>query len=103
LPTGKQSGNAVHLYLNKRPWQAKRLKIGPDSIATMLTRLSYPITKLTLLMTTLHTTYEIERKRRSIAMQTNTQLVHVELLLTREEALSVLAVAQEITSRRNAA
>jgi hypothetical protein len=32
LPTGKQShGNAVQLYLNKRPWQSKRLKIGPDS------------------------------------------------------------------------
>jgi hypothetical protein len=54
-------------------------------------------------METLHTTYEIERKRRSVAMHRGTKLVNVDLLLTREEALSVLAVAQEITSRRNAA
>ncbi len=55
------------------------------------------------LMDALHTTWEIERKRRSVAMQPNTQLVHVELLLTREEALNVLATAREITSRRNVA
>jgi hypothetical protein len=54
-------------------------------------------------MTLLHTTYEIERKRRSVAMARNESLVRCELLLTREEALIVLSAAQEVTSRRNAA
>ena len=54
-------------------------------------------------MTTFHTTYEIERKRRSVAMAGDGSLVRCELLLTREEALVVLSAAQEVTSRRNAA
>ena len=54
-------------------------------------------------METIHTTHEIERKRRSVAMQSDGQLVHVNMLLAKHEALAVLAVAQEITNRRNAA
>jgi len=36
-------------------------------------------------------------------MQSDSQLVYVNMLLSKHEALAVLAVAQEITSRRNAA
>ncbi len=54
-------------------------------------------------MATLHTSREIERKRRSVATQSDSQLVRVDMLLSKHEALAVLALAQEITSRRNAA
>jgi len=64
---------------------------------------SYPVTRLTLLMETLHTTHEIERKTRWVATQNDSQLVRIDMLLSKREALAVLAVAQEITSKRNAA
>jgi hypothetical protein len=54
-------------------------------------------------METLHTTHEIERKTRWVAMQNDSQLVRIDMLLNKREALAVLAVAQEITSKRNAA
>ncbi len=64
---------------------------------------SHLVTRLNFLMQSLHTSHEIERKRRSVAMQSDSQLVYVNMLLSKHEALAVLAVAQEITSRRNAA
>jgi hypothetical protein len=54
-------------------------------------------------METLHTTHEIERKTRWVATQNDSQLVRIDMLLSKREALAVLAVAQEITSKRNAA
>jgi hypothetical protein len=54
-------------------------------------------------MAPLENTYDIERKQRSVAMQPDAKLVQIEMLLSRAEALAVLEVAREITSRRNAA
>ena len=54
-------------------------------------------------MAPLETTYDIERKRRSVAMQPNIELVHVELAVSRTEALSILDFAREVTSKRYAA
>ena len=56
-----------------------------------------------ILVAPLENTYDIERKQRSVAMQPDAKLVQIEMLLSRAEALAVLEVAREITSRRNAA
>ena len=54
-------------------------------------------------MTVLTDAHQLESKRRSVAMAQPNSLVHVEVLLTREEALNGLLAMQMIVSRRHEA
>ncbi len=54
-------------------------------------------------MVLLTNSHDIENRRRSVAIKRAGQLTHIELLLSKEEALVVLAVAKEIAGRREAA
>lgn len=54
-------------------------------------------------MTLLTDSHQLESKRRSVAMAAPNSLVHVEVLLTREEALNGLLAMQMIVNRRNRA
>lgn len=54
-------------------------------------------------MALLKNSYDIENRRRSVAIKGTGQLTHIEFLLSKEEALVVLAVAKEIAGRREAA
>ncbi|MDE0847083.1 MAG: hypothetical protein ACJ05G_12550 [Actinomycetota bacterium] len=54
-------------------------------------------------MALLKNSYDIESRRRSVATQGTGQLTHIEFLLSREEALVVLAIAKEVAGRREAA
>lgn len=54
-------------------------------------------------MALLKNSYDIDNRRRSVAIQGSGELTHIEFLLSREEALVVLAVAREVAGRREAA
>jgi hypothetical protein len=54
-------------------------------------------------MTLLTDSHQLESKRRSVAMAAPNSLVHVEVLLTREEALNGLLAMQMIVNRRHRA
>jgi hypothetical protein len=54
-------------------------------------------------MTLLTDSHQLESKRRSVAMAAPHSLVHVEVLLTREEALNGLLAMQMIVNRRHEA
>ena len=52
-------------------------------------------------MTVLTDAHQLESKRRSVAMAEPNSLVHLEVLLTREEALNGLLAMQIVVNRRN--
>jgi hypothetical protein len=54
-------------------------------------------------MTLITDSHQLESKRRSVAMAEPNSLVHVEVLLTREEALNGLLAMQMIVNRRHEA
>ena len=58
---------------------------------------------MVLTMVLLTNSHDIENRRRLVAIKRAGQLTHIELLLSKEEALVVLAVAKEIAGRREAA
>lgn len=63
---------------------------------------SHPL-NIMLKVALLKNSYDIENRRRSVAIKGTGQLTHIEFLLSREEALVVLAVAKEVAGRREAA
>ena len=62
--------------------------------------LSHPKSSLLRTMTLLTDSHQLESKRRSVAMAAPHSLVHVEVLITREEALNGLLAMQMIVNRR---
>ena len=52
-------------------------------------------------MTLLTDSHQLESKRRSVAMAEPNSVVHLEVLLTREEALNGLIAMQMVVNRRN--
>ena len=63
---------------------------------------SHPLNMMSS-MALLKNSYDIENRRRSVAIKGTGQLTHIEFLLSKEEALVVLVVAKEIAGRREAA